>query len=155
MTKALADLDGVKIEEWKELLKKWQTWEGEFGFGQAGHNQTKLGTKFRPAQVEWWTKRKGLSMPELGDLEAFAKKWWQWWIGVNPEWRSETDRVLNRNRTGSWDALDISGINGFLSPLMCLRWWFEAGTEVNKDPLWAWAVSDIAWVIEHLLDSCQ
>ncbi|KAJ7593178.1 hypothetical protein C8J56DRAFT_779475, partial [Mycena floridula] len=104
--------------------------------------------------VKWWTKRKRLPTPEIKDVEAFGKQWWSWWALVNPEWRIKSKRGwLERAGEGSWEVLMISGLNGLLSPLMCLRWWFSVGSEMEKDDAWVEAVAEMTWVLQCMMKS--
>ncbi|KAJ7575799.1 hypothetical protein C8J56DRAFT_801068 [Mycena floridula] len=137
------------------LLRQWEHWEKGFDFVQGGHDKKKLGgARVRPAEVEWWTKRKRLPTPEIKDVTAFGRKWWDWWIHVNTDWRTRSDnRRLVQEGEGSWDCLTISGVNGLLSALMCLRWWFLADVKTGSDDSWTEAVAEMTWVLEAMLAS--
>ncbi|KAJ7590354.1 hypothetical protein C8J56DRAFT_715936, partial [Mycena floridula] len=131
------------------LLREWEKWEKEFDFRQVGHDKRNLGgARVCPVEVEWWTKRKRLPTPQIQDVTAFGKRWWDWWIYVNPDWRTRTsDGRLKREGEGSWECLTISGLNGFLSALMCLRWWFLADVKRESNDSWTEAVAEMTWVL--------
>ncbi|KAJ7575252.1 hypothetical protein C8J56DRAFT_745968, partial [Mycena floridula] len=145
-------LNGVDTLEWKALVAKWRRWEESFGFVQAGHNKAKLSSaKIRPTAVQWWISRGRQGSLNIGDLMRFAEQWWDWWIKVNPEWREKgEDRKLALTGKGPWDKLQISGINGLLSPLMCLFWWSQAVGDMGDDSAWSRAVAEMTWVLNCL-----
>ncbi|KAJ7599574.1 hypothetical protein C8J56DRAFT_770228, partial [Mycena floridula] len=146
-------LEGIESEDWRALVQEWKTWEEGFGFVQAGHDGRILGgAKVRPEQVEWWTKRKRVPTPHIANAAAFRKKWWSWWKLLNPDWHtSNEDGTLKQEGEGPWDSLMVSGMNGLLSPLMCLRWWFSA--EVETVNAWEEAVAEMRWVLQSMTDS--
>ncbi|KAJ7576558.1 hypothetical protein C8J56DRAFT_749503, partial [Mycena floridula] len=143
----------VDTPEWKALVSKWRAWEESFDFIQAGHDKKKLdGVKDRPAAVQWWISRGRQGKLPIGDLWEFSINWWKWWIQVNPEWREKTeDGRLKTSGDGPWDKLKISGVNGVLSPPVCLCWWFSADDNVREDARCSSAVTDMTWVLDGLL----
>ncbi|KAJ7575329.1 hypothetical protein C8J56DRAFT_801757 [Mycena floridula] len=153
MVKAEASLAGIEDPSWTALLMKWRAWEQCFGFAQEGYNKEKLGgAKIRPEAVEWWTKRKRIPTPDIGDREVFARKWWLWWIHVNPDWRIKSNEgFLERKGDGDWSSMKISGVNGFLSLLICLRWWIGAASG-EKEASWSEAVADMSWALDQLME---
>ncbi|KAJ7576309.1 hypothetical protein C8J56DRAFT_800375 [Mycena floridula] len=152
MLNAEETLGGVDLPEWETLVEKWWLWEKAFGFEQAGHNKTKLAMKDRPSAVSWWISRGRKAIPKVTDAATFGKEWWDWWTEVNPGWCEKKETGLYEcEGEGSWDVLMVSGINGFLSVLACLHWWFAAGRK--SDALWSQVLVDVTWVLDCLLES--
>jgi hypothetical protein len=79
-------------------------------------------------------------------MATFAARWKDWWKVINPTWRIAKDGTLKRDGEGSLDMMKVPGANGFLSVLVCLKWWKEGGGEGD----WADSVADVTWVLERL-----
>ncbi|KAJ7725578.1 hypothetical protein B0H16DRAFT_1736105 [Mycena metata] len=150
---ALAGLEDVQLDSgwtgWEGMINLWWNIESAGGFA-AGK---KLSTTNRPTEVQWWIQRARKGTPPIKDPAAFAGSWTRWWCGLNPTWRrgdGGIDAMLKEGggEEGEWDALDVRGVNGLLSVLMCLKWWRNAVEEEEKD--WVMAVADVTWVLEQL-----
>ncbi|EIW79115.1 hypothetical protein CONPUDRAFT_26986, partial [Coniophora puteana RWD-64-598 SS2] len=137
------------LEEWVHLEKssKFMSLQGPAGM---------LDSKDRPQEVRWWIARKHLVTvrPSIPDVKTFAGHWWRWWACLQPEWREITapsglshSPLPRHGRDGDCSALDKPGINGFLSIVVCLKWWGFETAAASKDPQWLAAIQDTKWVM--------
>ncbi|KAL1671798.1 hypothetical protein EV122DRAFT_189019, partial [Schizophyllum commune] len=115
----------------------------------------------RPAEIGIWIKswRVVNYEPKLpkdpDDRAAYITKFKDdmrlWWSRLNPAWRTRKDGLLiDRNGTGSWDALDHSGINGLQSLLKGLHWWFAFEEKPSGSLAWLEIVRDVAWALREM-----
>ncbi|KAJ7078751.1 hypothetical protein B0H15DRAFT_732432, partial [Mycena belliarum] len=110
-----------------------------------------LVAKKRPKAVGWWIQRARARTPEIKDVDAFAVEWGGWWRAINPAWRSAGSQAMIRAEGESWELLSgVTGINGLLSVLMCLKWWRETLDDGKGVEVWAAAVEDVTWVLKQL-----
>ncbi|KAJ7434688.1 hypothetical protein B0H11DRAFT_1628864, partial [Mycena galericulata] len=107
-----------------------------------GYNKG-LKTMGRPDEVAFWVKCGRKCTPNIEDVGKFGKKWNGWWRELNPTWRVKADGSLSKEEGGSWDNMRAPGANRFLSVIVCLKWWKEAGGAPKK---WEEAVADVTWV---------
>ncbi|KAJ7200381.1 hypothetical protein GGX14DRAFT_307847, partial [Mycena pura] len=85
--------------------------------------------------------------PPIQDTDDFGKRWWVWWININPASRTK-ERPMKREANSSWGCLDLYSQNGFLNILMCLKWWRDAMEASSPD--WEEAVNDVTWVLQQM-----
>ena len=113
----------------------------------------------RPPEVHYWISRGRAMEPKISAVKDFAKSWWKWWRGLQPEWRAvlEVDGLLDSayhpTLTGNedWSAVDKYGRNAFFSVMATLLWWGVAlPGPANEDPDWIAAVRDVGWVLGGL-----
>ncbi|KAJ7116145.1 hypothetical protein C8R43DRAFT_823951, partial [Mycena crocata] len=105
----------------------------------------------RPAEVGWWVQRARKPTPVVQNTTTFTIQWQNWWRAINPEWRNVggTGSVLPQEEGRDWDVLNVTGINGFLSVVMTLRWW-RLGLGEGAVADWAEAVSDVTWAMKEI-----
>ncbi|KAJ7876167.1 hypothetical protein B0H14DRAFT_2342916, partial [Mycena olivaceomarginata] len=103
--------------------------------------------KKRPKEIADWVGRVRNYTPPIADAEDFGKRFWGWWLDINPIWHTQ-ERPMKREGGSSWLTLDYHGQNGFLNVLMCLKWWHNAIKEVTPD--WEDAVDDVSWVLGQM-----
>ncbi|KAJ7086003.1 hypothetical protein B0H15DRAFT_742123, partial [Mycena belliarum] len=109
-----------------------------------------LPTKGRPAAVAWWIGRARARDPPVTevDVKRFSSDFVTWWRGMNPAWRR--DGPLLQDEGGDLAVMKTSGINGFLSVLMALKWWRRALTGSASAEEWAACVDDVVWVLRQM-----
>jgi hypothetical protein len=112
-----------------------------------------LSPKGRPRAVAWWIQRARKGTPPITGVEEFAEQWHEWWRVLNPEWRVGDKGKMCWEGGSDWGVLKVSGVNGLLSVLMCLRWWKGALTAGAGDSGWRDAVDDVTWVLQQLMDA--
>ncbi|KAJ7806503.1 hypothetical protein B0H13DRAFT_1669770, partial [Mycena leptocephala] len=128
---------------WTKMVGLWWGLERSTGFASSPKG---FATKGRPKEVAYWVKCARKGSPNIENVGAFVADWKGWWKGINPEWRIARDGTLRRTEEGPWDTMKVPGANGFLSVLVCLKWWKDAGGEGD----WADSVADVTWVLERL-----
>ncbi|KAJ7813391.1 hypothetical protein B0H14DRAFT_2853720, partial [Mycena olivaceomarginata] len=98
---------------WIALVAEWRLREEQTGFATStkGHS-----AKARPAQVGAWVQRARTGMPEIKDVDTFARQ----------------------VRT----FMDVPGQNGFLNVLICLKWWRERINEESEE--WKDMLEDVS-----------
>ena len=110
----------------------------------------------RPEAVSHWLRvlRRDLAKsPSIQDEVGYAKQWWTWWSGLQPEWRGRDNHGRPMmSGDGAWDCLNKPGVNGMLIVLLSLSWWREIATTLTLDS-WNAAAADVAWVIDKLCTS--
>lgn len=57
----------------------------------------------------------------IKSVNAFIASFWRWWDFMS--WQIRVDGHLKIGGAGTWDSLDNSRQNGFLSILQLLSWW--------------------------------
>ncbi|KAF5342740.1 hypothetical protein D9758_015909 [Tetrapyrgos nigripes] len=122
--------------QYRNLLENWVILERNREWSQ-GLKSRSLDAKYRPREVSRWiggaryrdsVKRTCIASERIID---FTKDFWQWWCNLQPEWRPtiEVDtvakpRVLTTNdENKSWKKLNVAGQNGWLSLIVCVKWW--------------------------------
>ncbi|KAJ7724196.1 hypothetical protein B0H16DRAFT_1247244, partial [Mycena metata] len=129
-------------EDWCKVIGLWWALEKSTRFSSSNKAFPATG---RPEEVKNWVKCARKGTPTMKKPEEFASAWEGWWKAINPEWRVAADGTLKQSGEGEWSTMEVPGVNGFLSVLMCLRWWKEGG--VNGD--WTACVADVTWVLER------
>ncbi|KAJ7071709.1 hypothetical protein B0H15DRAFT_957613 [Mycena belliarum] len=144
----LIAMDALGGPPWQGLCNTW--WEVERASGFATGKA--LPAKKRPKAVGWWIQRARTRTPEINDVGAFAVEWGGWWRAVNPGWRCTGSGAMICAEGKNWEVLrGVTGINGLLSVLMCLKWWRETLDNGEGVEVWAAAVEDVTWVLQQLL----
>ncbi|KAJ7222629.1 hypothetical protein GGX14DRAFT_353118 [Mycena pura] len=157
-------------ENYNTLLAVWGKLERAYGYKKsAGIANWNVKAANRPLALQNWVKagrgRKSSGNgagPSIGDLAAFEAAWWQWWAGVQPDWRvKDAGRLQRFLRTTypaptaeAWAAMRHPGPNGALSFMATLYWWGKevannGGREERKS--WTEAVCDVKWMLNGLL----
>ncbi|KAH9852425.1 hypothetical protein C2E23DRAFT_730876 [Lenzites betulinus] len=108
-----------------------------------------LGTDHRPPEVHHWLRvlRRNLHKPpNISDEHRYSASWWQWWAGLQPDWRhrDEGGRPI-LGGSGDWEVLTRPGRNGLLIVLLSLVWWHDAAEGTRSE--WEAAVKDVSWVV--------
>ncbi|EIW77719.1 hypothetical protein CONPUDRAFT_156906 [Coniophora puteana RWD-64-598 SS2] len=143
-----------------QLLEEWLRLEQSADFASPQGPAGMLDSKERPREVHWWIARKRLFTvrPSIPDVDKFAGQWWKWWVRLQPEWREiaapsgpSPSPLPRHGLDGDWSALDKPGINGFLSVVVCLKWWGSETATASNDPLWVTAVEDTKWVMNCIV----
>ncbi|KAI0739829.1 hypothetical protein C8Q80DRAFT_1222092 [Daedaleopsis nitida] len=115
--------------------------------------------------VEWWTvlercyhwktTTRGLGVlwrnlnkfPKIADEATFAERWWKWWGGLQPAWRSwDSQGRPTIGGEGDWECLKKPGQNGMLIALLAPTWWRGITTDATRGS-WEEAVNNVGWVI--------
>lgn len=99
----------------------------------------------RPADISWWIKSARAERVVVKDPVKFKQQWVQWWIKINPEWRTRNVGKLTIGGKGDWSPMWISGTNGFINVIAGL----VALKEIYTVEEWAGEMRDIAWVIQQ------
>ncbi|KAJ7059031.1 hypothetical protein C8F01DRAFT_1255447 [Mycena amicta] len=116
-----------------------------------------LPTEHRPKQVSKWIQNHRVAKPaycSIGNATVYAKQWWAWWTGMQPEWRGRTvdGKPGDGNPEGeSWDGLYVSGMNGMLNVVVSLYWWgcHEKSRGLHSQE-WTLATEDVAWALNAI-----
>ncbi|KAL1698292.1 hypothetical protein EV121DRAFT_218423 [Schizophyllum commune] len=148
------ELGGVYLK----LLGAWQALEAknEFDIGKG----TRLRDPRKPPVLKAWIQAgrapRTKKIPDIADVDAFAKQVWIWWASLQPEGREVDAEGLaqpSRDVVDDWGAaLGVRGQNGMLSVVACLCWWGLANNEAQRasDGLWCRLVEDATWVCEQM-----
>ena len=97
-------------------------------------------------------------VPVIEDVEEYARRWWEWWGNLQPDWRQRdtAGRPLARGK-GDWTALRKPGRNGIRIVLLSLAWWGLIVADTRRDSYsavahedWSTASKDVAWVVSKL-----
>ncbi|KAF8184374.1 hypothetical protein K438DRAFT_1598376, partial [Mycena galopus ATCC 62051] len=106
-------------------------------------------TTNHPKAVGMWVKNARKGVPNIGTAEQMEGEWWAWWRKINPGWRLSDNGDLVQNHDGPFDVLKCPGQNGFLSIMVCLKWW-HGSMEVPSDT-WNGAIADVKWVLGRMI----
>ncbi|KAJ7633326.1 hypothetical protein DFH06DRAFT_1004536 [Mycena polygramma] len=129
--------------EWAALVNEWWVREESKGFESPVKGLSATG---RPGEISWWVQRARGPRPHLKEIKVFAQEFSTWWQAINPPWRRSS--LPMAKQTGDWASMDVAGPNGFLSVLMCLKWWREELE--NASPEWKEAADDVLWVLRRM-----
>ncbi|KAF7342708.1 hypothetical protein MSAN_02028700 [Mycena sanguinolenta] len=132
---------------WTRLVSLW--WKREESANFEGTTKSHP-ARIRPKEVGDWVSRARNYTPQIGDAVDFGKRFWAWWIQINPSWRTK-ERPMKKEGEMTWSCLDIQGQNGFLNVLMCLKWWRDAMDVPSPD--WEEARADVTWVLEQMSEN--
>ncbi|KAJ3965042.1 hypothetical protein EV361DRAFT_811323 [Lentinula raphanica] len=115
-----------------------------------------LPARDRPKELTRWIagcryERAG-SEPKLKkeDLECFSQVFMAWWTSLKS---SSLEKVSGKGKKPS--SLNISGKNGWLSVVACIKWWGMALGEDREGPAggdWRRAISDVHLTLKNLLN---
>ncbi|KAJ3743032.1 hypothetical protein F5050DRAFT_1551295, partial [Lentinula boryana] len=143
------------VDQWItfERISNWQT------------KNTGLAKLNRPMELTTWinygryNKKRIKITPER--VHQFAVNFWIWWSSLQPSWRAvgEDNRPLAaKEMKDDWKSLDHYGQNGWLSLVVCLRWWGEGLMRVQNETLrkegiddWLMAIEDMAIMLGGLI----
>ncbi|GAW04090.1 hypothetical protein LENED_005856 [Lentinula edodes] len=98
---------------------------------------------------------------EKDNLAQFGESFSCWWSGLRPPslHQMSADQSAAQNFEKEWESLDRSGKNGWLSVLVCLKWWGMAlGEEDRKGQpgeKWRNMVDDVTVVLSSLVTSIR
>ncbi|THU92399.1 hypothetical protein K435DRAFT_595886, partial [Dendrothele bispora CBS 962.96] len=116
--------------EYHDLKARWVQLERSHGWGKNGK---KLLAINRPVEVTPWIqdaryRRLSHTWVLAEDVADFGKRLWKWWNSLQPEWRQndQMNRPLpltSDDEDTSWQVLDYHGQNGWLTLLVCIKWW--------------------------------
>ncbi|PPQ77783.1 hypothetical protein CVT26_005395 [Gymnopilus dilepis] len=137
--------------KWERLVSTWLQFEESRGFQERG----RFKGSGRPPSIAHWIKRARAPKyhPEI-DVREFGQQFWAWWASLQPDWRKISPHTSERDISGSWDALDISGANGWPSVIASLVFWGnELGSDRRHMLTFNNAVADVCWVLEQLCSS--
>ena len=101
----------------------------------------------RPAEISVWIQYARNRPISVDNAASYVRKWWLWWSGINPSWRTRVDGRPQRGGSGDWSSLLKSGINGFLTVLASLVALRDAADEDG----WRDAMEDVDWVLKELV----
>ncbi|THU83947.1 hypothetical protein K435DRAFT_598660, partial [Dendrothele bispora CBS 962.96] len=130
------------------LVAGWIANERLHGWKKGGRRDGLLNSD-RPREVTSWIMsgryRVKKARVTSANVEEFAGQVWDWWTALQPEWRGLSPRGRPArlgllNATDTWGSLDTHGNNGWLSLVVCAKWWRLAlmehtGDEASKDLL--------------------
>ncbi|KAI5890880.1 uncharacterized protein SCHCODRAFT_02734338 [Schizophyllum commune H4-8] len=117
----------------------------------------------RPKEIGEWIKRARMTtfapqVPANTPPEDFLDDWkasiWRWWSSLNPQWRQRnTDGKVGKGRgtAGDWLCLHYPGLNGHLSVLKGVKWWFDLEGNPGGSRSWLELVEDIQWALDGVL----
>lgn len=92
-------------------------------------------------------------MPNVDDVEGYAKEWLSWWNSVQPKWRqSSVTGELPLSLSVASDKEDLSclkkgGPSGLVTVMIGLKWWAAIR---DKDTKWLAAVKDVKSCMDEL-----
>ncbi|KAL1740801.1 hypothetical protein HDZ31DRAFT_76635 [Schizophyllum fasciatum] len=155
-----AELDSEAKKSWTKLVATWWLIERHGDFAK---DKRVPSNKHRPEEIGDWIKRARSTsyMPQPPDnqpSEDFADDWatsmWAWWSSLNPRWhkRNVDGKVSWADKKGgSWLDLYYPGLNGILSVLKGIMWWFELEGKPRGSRAWLELVYDAQWALEGVL----
>ncbi|KAK0495738.1 hypothetical protein EDD18DRAFT_1106325 [Armillaria luteobubalina] len=141
-------------DKWDCIVDALSIVKGQWGFIKTGKPLQQMDC---PPQVSLWIQNAWLhDLTPLGDQDAFAQSWWQWWQQMQPDSRGVGEGegpvpVESWCNLGEWDRMDKPGQNGLYSVVASLAWWGESVSHnVGAWKEWCVAVDDILWALECL-----
>jgi hypothetical protein len=134
------------------------------------NSKGRLPTKDRPNEVGKWISggryRSKQASPKISasSVSPFVEFVWKWWTKMQPDWRAlaaDARPILLTDQCviGSFQSLDISGTNGWLSVVACAKWWglalqhHVADKDGDLKSDWLKAVVDFAETLAFILKS--
>ncbi|KAL1671092.1 hypothetical protein EV122DRAFT_285333 [Schizophyllum commune] len=153
--------------EWVRLLQAWTKYEDRRNYGKdlPARGSRLDGAKTRPREVSAWIAGGRWRSPGCEPVRkagkfaaALMSAWWAWYVMLVPDWREEDERGRLDDFDGfggGMGKLDVPGVNGVLSLIVCLKWVGEAlvsdvdvhdRADVNRD--WRRAITDLAKMLE-------
>ncbi|KAI5821814.1 hypothetical protein K523DRAFT_257842, partial [Schizophyllum commune Tattone D] len=145
-------------DPFRRLLCAWLRVEAKHSFDiNKGASLTVPGAPPKPAALSAWINagRRAKKPIHISNVPSFDREMWDWWIGLQPEWRRMDKAgypIPGTEVEGEWGVLEVHGQNGMASAVACLCWW---GLSLGKrsDASWQRCVADVAWVCERLADA--
>ena len=107
-----------------------------------------MSTKFRPKEIAAWIKSKKKTVTPSIKADKFGAQFMEWWKGMQPEWRSDSDGMLIQDTPPGedWVSVNKGGSAGMYFVVVSLSWWVMAEGTGADNSLNAWsAVADISW----------
>ncbi|KAJ3765625.1 hypothetical protein FB446DRAFT_602019, partial [Lentinula raphanica] len=159
---AFAYLNVALGERWIELLTSWIQFERVSEWVKAPTKGPRaLAATHRPRQLSRWITNCRYSRTgnepafEERSLRRFVDEFWHWWTSLQPEWRglgqgNKPAAVLSYG--DDWKSLNIPGKNGWLSVLVCLKWWglYVMEHDAEGQMQWLIAVEDVHMMLKGL-----
>ncbi|KAI4517307.1 hypothetical protein K525DRAFT_211201 [Schizophyllum commune Loenen D] len=143
-------------EDYCELLRAWCDVEEEHEFdANKGVAMSVSGGPPKPAALTMWIQRgrRAKKLIIINDFDLFEMEMWDWWNGLQPDWREWDEEGFPRTDTEigeDWGALAVHGQNGLASAVACLCWWGASLREGAPRESWERCVADVRWVAEHV-----
>ncbi|KAI0062046.1 hypothetical protein BV25DRAFT_1784395, partial [Artomyces pyxidatus] len=122
----LATMDG---KEWHDCVENWTRFEKMQGYPDRKDRTQWVKTAARPEQFSDWSKRHRnyANVPTIADPDEYAQSWRDWWVSLQPTWRTEGavawPLLRDIGKEKDWTDLRKGGMNGFLCILIVLAWW--------------------------------
>ncbi|KAL1714112.1 hypothetical protein EV715DRAFT_295471 [Schizophyllum commune] len=145
-------------QAWVKAVGTW--WKLEELDDYKGSKKLPKGNS-RPDDIPAWIKhhrrvayapKVPKNVPPQDFLDDWKTSMWQWWSELNPPWRTRlVDGKVSGREAGDWSKLDCRGVNGHLSVLKGLAWWFELEGKPEGSRAWQEIVEDVQWVLERVL----
>ncbi|KAJ3797289.1 hypothetical protein F5050DRAFT_1579320, partial [Lentinula boryana] len=124
-----------------------------------------ISPKNRPKELSFWItncrydRRNNDPKFRQHDLDHFTKNFMTWWNTLQPSWRLDNPHLMPGQGSGSsfgmeWGTLDTSGKNGWLSVIVCLKWWGIGLGDDRESALgdeWRGAVEDVLFMLNGLI----
>lgn len=110
-----------------------------------------------PVVYKWMRSGRSLTPPAI-KLKGFEKRWWNWWVGSNPEWRTRENgrTVPGGSQNGSLKILARRGPAGFSLFVVTLTWWYPRAEEESfVVESWTAAMKDVSWVLKKILSQLE
>ena len=84
----------------------------------------------------------------------YQEAMWAWWVDLNPSWRKgkKQDRLTKPKNHGDWSPLHHTGVNGLLTVLKGLKWFFEMEEKPKGSARWRVMLEDVEWALKGLLN---
>lgn len=103
----------------------------------------------------WNAQGKKFNIVPQFKVGEFAVVWRAWWESLQPSWRPQEYWPPSRDTPPDedWGVLHRGGINGLFVVLMCLSWWAQKSLSAKEQLAFKEAKSDVAWVIQQVLNS--
>ncbi|KAG7090457.1 hypothetical protein E1B28_009573 [Marasmius oreades] len=148
-----------KDSEYQKLIKVWIQVEVAIVKGRCGFPANNE----RPAEVKKWINRRIENRFHTGspDIDkdfvmSFPPRVQKWWKSLQPLRREEIvgEGSLNQAQFSYEDLtpLDGWGPSGWITLLICLKWWNDsvAEKEVDQKEIWKLLVNEMSIMLEHL-----
>ncbi|KAK7434691.1 SERTA domain-containing protein 3 [Stygiomarasmius scandens] len=145
--------------EYISLVGKWVEFERSHGWDKG--KLIALPSKNRPDEVGRWIKdgryKHTHSFVRAEFITSFSQRVWSWWNDLQPTSHSIDSRDQSSTfGQVTWKSLDHCGQNGWLSLLVCLKWWghaLPAECVSNMKEDWLEAVRTFSKALDGVLRS--
>ncbi|KAJ3834891.1 hypothetical protein F5878DRAFT_336880 [Lentinula raphanica] len=118
-----------------------------------------IACKNRPKELTRWIingrYNRRANEPRFGmsELASFGKSFVIWWTSLKQS-ASESQGQGQGRKGNGWGTLDVSGKNGWLSIVVCLKWWGMGLGEHRQEALgvdWRQSVIDVRCTLNQLV----